>query len=126
MIEKIILMVFDNNQDLLVKIKSILEPNHYKVLNAPNGKNAIQKLKLYTKLPDLILTSMLLNDMSGFELLEIVSLNEDWNHIPFMFLSSIIKSNESMFGTLNIFDEYFFMPLDENNLLNTLNLKIEK
>lgn len=56
------------------------------VIHVKNGKQALAEL--HTDLPDLVISAMHLEDMTGTELVQTMRMDSDFNDVPFMLISS--------------------------------------
>jgi PAS domain S-box-containing protein len=61
-------------------MKRMLEGEHWSVREAENGRDGIQKLK--EERPDVILLDLLMPEMNGFEFLDAIRQQPDWQSIP--------------------------------------------
>ena len=60
----------------------------FNIYSAVNGREAIKKLKSLKKVPDLIVSDVMMDSLDGFSLMEIISNNSSYKHIPVIFLSA--------------------------------------
>lgn len=69
-----------------MNIKLLLQFHDYEVWTAQNGVEALNLLVKYETLPDPIISDIIMPKMNGYDLLQKVAENSDWNHIPFIFV----------------------------------------
>lgn len=69
-----------------MKLRDELAEN-YNVYVSDNGVNALQMLKSSPK-PDLILSDVMMDRMDGFEFYRVVSKDENYSAIPFIFITA--------------------------------------
>lgn len=83
---RVVLVVEDEfvNRELL----GFILKNDYEVLYAENGKQALEIIKENKKLLSLVLLDLLMPEMNGFELLEILKGDEELAKIPVIVLTS--------------------------------------
>ena len=67
-------------------LKKSLETHHFKVLEALNGKEALQKVQKGK--PGLILLDLMMPEMDGFEFAEKLRENKDWLDIPVVVITA--------------------------------------
>ena len=79
-------MVSEDNKELLFLLKNELE-THYNLYLASNGVEAINILDNKPHI-DLILSDVMMPKMDGFEFLEYIGKNKNYNTIPFIFLTA--------------------------------------
>lgn len=112
----VVLIVEDNNE-LRAFIKSQLQP-FYSILEAENGK---QGLEIATnKLPDLIISDIMMPLMDGIELLDTVKNSTETSHIPVILLTAK-SSVESKIEGLNYGADYYITkPFDTDFLMASI------
>ena len=88
-------LVIDDEKDLVMIIKDILETNGYNVLTAYNGFDGI---KMSKKKPDLIILDVMMPDIDGFNVCNLIRDNID---CPILFLS--FTSTFNPFKSISIF-----------------------
>lgn len=117
-----ILLVEDNKQ-LRKFIKDLLKED-YKVLEAENGKVALTKAK--KEAPDLIISDVIMPEMTGTELCSAVKGELKTSHIPMILLTSRSSLIYKIDGLERGADDYISKPfninefkLKVNNLLQT-------
>ncbi|MBY9015385.1 MAG: response regulator [Candidatus Lokiarchaeota archaeon] len=123
---KPLILVVEDNLDLLYNLKILLESNKYNPLTAKNGKEAIEILYNLEKIPDVIISDILMPEMDGYEFFKVISNEPRWNRIPFLFLSARSNPKEIRFGKLLGVDGYLTKPFDERDLLAILSGKITR
>lgn len=85
-----ILVVDDQPQN--IRLIGTLLREHYNLLIADNGPKAIETAR--GKLPDLILLDIMMPDMSGFEVCEILKSDEQTREIPIIFLTAKTETED--------------------------------
>jgi DNA-binding response OmpR family regulator len=87
-------LIVDDTPDLQENIKEILEMEGYTISQAVNGRDALKVLQQIS--PDLIITDLLMPEMSGFDLIARVRENAAWNSIVILVYSAMpTQENES-------------------------------
>src|SRR6185437_11226726 len=84
--KKSILIVEDNSEMayyLHLKLKDT-----YSIRIASNGIEALEKLRSKDALPDFIISDIMMDEMDGYTLAEIISQDNNFNYIPFLFLTA--------------------------------------
>jgi DNA-binding response OmpR family regulator len=117
--KKTILLVEDN-EEFREYIREILE-EEYNILEFANGKAAL--LHMEKEIPDLIISDVMMPEMDGLELCEIVKTNETTNHIPIILLTAKSSTDSEIEGLANGADSYITKPFSTKILkLNIVNL----
>lgn len=127
--KKIILLVEDNDDLRNFLAKSLSDS--YEVLSAINGKEAYD-IAIH-KLPDLIITDIMMPVMDGFTFAEKIVANIHTNHIPIIFLTAKDKPEDQIKGVDSGAVDYIVKPFSIiylqskiKNLLNTMRLQQDK
>ena len=123
---KPIILVVEDNVDLLYNLNLLLESNNYTPITAKNGKEAIKILSTLGKIPDIIISDIMMPEMDGYEFFKAISNEPRWNRIPFLFLSARTTPKDIRFGKLLGVDDYITKPFDEKDLLATLSGRIAR
>ncbi|MBP7652703.1 response regulator [Candidatus Dependentiae bacterium] len=114
---KFVLMVDDSI--LIHKLLSqVLKENNYGVLEAFNGKEAIEILK--TSKPDIIITDIEMPEMNGYDFCKAVKQNSETEHLPVIILSSLKGGIDIDRGFDAGANDYLTKPIDNEELLNRL------
>jgi CheY-like chemotaxis protein len=119
---KTILAVDDEN-DVLVIIKSALTSEGYKVATASNGYDALaiaQDAK-----PDLIILDLMMPEMDGFEVLASLRENEATMHIPIIALTGLSERGKIREALDKGFDYYIVKPFEYLDLISKVKIAIE-
>ena len=82
---KKILLIVDDNKDIRDYIYSCFE-NEFKILSAENAEDALNMAQ--KQLPDIIISDVMMDGISGIELCRKIKQNEDTNHIPIILLTA--------------------------------------
>lgn len=107
------ILIVEDNIDLLSSIKDSLEP-YYNILCALNGKEALAILNKC--LVDLIISDIMMDQIDGYELLELIRKNDNYRTIPFVFLTSKSGVIEEIRGLSNGAIDYIQKPFSMDSL----------
>jgi DNA-binding response OmpR family regulator len=109
-------MIVDDDQDILFSIKSGLEQknNDYEISTVKSGFECLNSLK-NDKLPDLILLDILMPEMSGWEVYNLIKENDQWKDIHIVFLTARTDEIARDFGCF-LADDYINKPIDIREL----------
>ena len=88
------ILVVDDEEDALVPLSNILRRAQYAVITTTKGEEAIALSK--QKLPDLIILDILLPDIDGGSVAEILSQEPSTAGIPIIFLTGILSKEEEL------------------------------
>lgn len=112
--EKKILLVDDDAVNLKI-LANILDNNGYSIMQASGGLEAVKMAKNFH--PDLIILDIVMPDIDGGEVANILKNNPSTKNIPIIFLSSLIKREEERYSSKK--DGIFLMskPYDRDELI---------
>lgn len=115
------ILVVDDSKMILAVISGLL--SDYTVYTADSGAKALEFFE--TQHPDLILLDLIMPEMTGTELLQIVKADKDLCHIPVVFLTGSEDSqNEAYAFELGAVD-YIHKPVDSVVLLARVKMHLE-
>jgi len=123
---KPLIFIVEDNADIVFNLKLSLESNNFKVESANNGKEALNILSDTKKVPDLILSDIMMPEMDGYELFRTVSNDNRLNEIPFIFLTAKASPEDIRFGKLLGVDDYLTKPINEKDLLAVIKGKLSR
>lgn len=108
-----LILLIEDNWDVLEYLKSILEKN-YKIEFARNGEEGIAVA--IEKIPDLIISDVVMPKMDGYKVLETIKENEKTSHIPFILLTAKIAQQDKLDGLTLGADAYLSKPFNKEEL----------
>lgn len=86
--EKKIILIVDDDQDLVRSYQLILEHENFEVQTAPNSKEGI--VKLTSKMPDLIILDIMMDStLEGYRMLNTLKNNDIYKKIPVIMISAM-------------------------------------
>lgn len=114
------ILVIDDEKDLAMIIKDALESNGYKVLTANNGFDGIE---LSRKNPDLIILDIMMPDIDGFSLCNLIRDNVD---CPIIFLSAKDSEQDKIKGLAIGGDDYITKPFSLKELVSRVKAHLRR
>lgn len=121
------LLVVEDEPHLLLGIREILQLDEYDVVTALNGKMGLEVLeKIGDKLPDLIVSDIMMPVMSGIKFLEEVRKKDEWISIPFIFLTARGEKEDVQRGKKLGVDDYLIKPFDADELLVAVDSRLRR
>ena len=103
-------LVVEDNAEMRHYIRSILSDT-YTVVEASDGKNALQVLK--TQTVDLILSDLMMPEMNGLQLAKAVKADINISHIPIIILTAKTSRDSQLESFRSGVDDYVTKPFDE-------------
>lgn len=118
------ILVVEDQKEVREDIVDILESADYCVLAAECGGHALEISK--SKLPDLVISDIMMPGMNGYELLENFQSNPILQNIPFIFLSAKSSENDLRSGMIKGADDYITKPFRAKDLLKSIETRLAK
>ncbi|TBN03667.1 hybrid sensor histidine kinase/response regulator [Hyunsoonleella flava] len=109
--QKSTILLVEDNKQLRKFIRDLLISN-YNIIEAENGKVALKKAK--NKLPDLIVSDVIMPEMTGTELCSALKGGLKTSHIPVILLTSRSSLIYKVDGLEHGADDYISKPFDIN------------
>ncbi|MCG2616944.1 response regulator [Terrimonas sp. NA20] len=114
------ILIVEDNPELRALVKETFG-NHYRVLEAPNGEDALDLAT--TQLPDLVISDVMMPKMDGIEFCYRLKTDERTSHIPVILLTAKTTQNDQVTGLETGADMYLTKPFSTKILeLNVRNL----
>jgi DNA-binding LytR/AlgR family response regulator len=121
--DKTILLIEDD-PDVLRNLEVLLRQEKYNIIKAINGFEGVSLAK--ENIPDLIVCDILMPKMNGYEVLQALLLDPATNTIPFLFLTAKAEIKDIRKGMGLGADDYLIKPYDIDDLLNAINVRLNK
>ena len=88
------ILVVEDDEIISDNLKNLLELQNYDVKVAENGKEGIDKAYIFK--PDLVICDIMMPDITGFEVIDILSRENEFKQIPFLFLTALTDTTNSV------------------------------
>ena len=122
MMKKILLI--EDDRPLLQNIETFLEEEGFEIKVDNDGSKTMQIVKSWK--PDLIICDINLPTVSGYEIREELLKDVKLKRIPFIYLTAKVEKEDLRRGMRLGADDYIFKPFDLEDLLASINLRLEK
>ncbi len=106
-------LVVDDEERMVRFVRLNLEHDGFIVSEAFNGKQALQKLRDST--PDIILLDVMMPDLDGFEVLEMI---REMNNVPVIMLTAKGEEEDRVRGLEKGADDYISKPFSPRELVS--------
>ena len=114
-------LVAEDTDEIRRFLHSLLSP-HYRVVLASDGMIALDSLKL--SLPDLVLSDVIMPNITGIGLCNAIKSNPDWAHLPVVLLTAKADAESSIEGMKTGADAYIPKPFDPDYLLAVIDSQL--
>lgn len=116
--KKYSVLIVEDNAELLKVLDNLFSPFYF-VITAVNGKEGLDKANEYK--PDLIVSDIMMPEMSGTEMCMRIKNNIDLCHIPVILLTALNTVEQNIEGLNRGADDYISKPFNSNILLARAN-----
>ena len=116
-----ILIVEDNDELRIDMVEKLSE--HFSIAAARNGTEGLEKAK--AKVPDLIITDLIMPEMDGNQLCLELQKDEDTNHIPVFMMTVLNSSTQKVKSIKSGITTYMTKPIDFPFLIAKINSVLE-
>ena len=109
------ILIVDDELSILVPLQFLMEKEGYTVKLAQSGKEAIEKIAVLQ--PDLILLDIMLPDLDGYEIYQIIRERPEWESIRVIFLTAKNRDADIAKGLAMGADAYITKPFANSELI---------
>lgn len=120
-----VLFVEDSLQ-LLENTSLELEFRGYEVIQATDGRAALNILRTCERLPDVIISDIAMPDMDGYDLLERIRSESKWYGIPVLFITAFDSRNSIQISKELGVDDYIVKPFEVDDLIAAIENKLKR
>lgn len=117
-------LVIEDDAILKENIAELLELANFKVITASNGKIGVYEAKKH--LPDIIICDIMMPELNGYGVLQILSKDKTTKRIPFIFLTAKTEHKDIRKGMNLGADDYITKPFDESELFSAIESRLAK
>ncbi len=116
-------LVIDDENDILLIIKSALHEEGYDVATANNGYDGLALAEDAS--PDLIILDIMMPEMDGFEVLQQLKENEKTAQIPVVILTGMSSKDKIREALNKGIDYYIVKPFEYQDLVSKVKIAID-
>jgi YesN/AraC family two-component response regulator len=111
--DKPVILIVEDNMDLKKYISGNLS-GHYRILEAENGEEGLNTA--IENIPDLVISDLMMPEMSGMELCDRIKKDIRTNHIPLIMLTARADRESKLESLETGADDYIIKPFDAEEL----------
>lgn len=108
------ILIVDDEMDTLLPLKRALEMEDFKVIEAQDGIEALEKVR--AEIPDLVLLDLMLPKINGFEVCQRLKQDEATGSIPIIMLTAKGGTSDKVEGMEIGADDYVTKPFNLEEL----------
>ncbi|BBO80026.1 hypothetical protein DSCO28_05920 [Desulfosarcina ovata subsp. sediminis] len=112
------ILIVDDELSILVPLQYLMEKEGYVPKLAQSGKEAIEKIAEFQ--PALILLDIMLPDLDGYEIYQIIRQQPKWNTIRIIFLTAKNRDADIAKGLAMGADDYITKPFSNHQLMEKI------
>ena len=118
--QKVILFIDD--EKICHTLVELIIPNftEHKLVGAFNGKEAIKLAKIYSKELSLVLSDIMLPDINGYEVYDVLRKDTRFANIPFVFQSGQEDQEEELRKNMSEDVKILYKPYKQEELLKII------
>lgn len=118
------ILLIEDDETLSQNVTELLSISDYDVLTAKDGRQGVNIAR--KELPDLIICDIMMPELDGYGVYEILRRNRDTRTIPFIFMSVMADPHEVRRGMNMGADDYLTKPFEEQDLLEAIRNRLAK
>ncbi|MDR0442832.1 MAG: response regulator [Treponema sp.] len=125
MIDKIPTVLVVDDVEMNVMILEEILKDDYHIITASNGREALEKLRAAHTLPKIILLDLMMPEMTGLELFEILQKDKSFKRIPVIFITAANDSESELLaaGAVDFIEKPFLPEIVKLRVKNQIELK---
>jgi putative two-component system response regulator len=118
------ILIVEDHDILREGLQILLESEGYRVITAPQGKDALRQMNIAA--PDLILSDISMPEMDGYEFYDRVRARPEWMAIPFIFLTARGDRADVLTSKKLGVEDYLIKPVDRLELVSSIRSRLER
>jgi DNA-binding response OmpR family regulator len=118
------ILVIEDELSVRENLIDLLEANKYEVLSAENGIVGIDIA--FEQIPDLIICDVMMPEINGHEVLDVLRATKTTQMIPFIFLTALGDMQSIRKGFELGADDYLIKPYESDILLEAIQTRLER
>jgi EAL domain-containing protein (putative c-di-GMP-specific phosphodiesterase class I)/DNA-binding response OmpR family regulator len=124
MSERPVLLIADDNEDVLLLLRTYLRPLDCEVLMARDGEEALALAQ--TRLPQVVLLDVMMPKRSGWEVCQALKAMQRTSHIAVVLVTGRGEVKDRLTGIQVGADDYLVKPFDRNEVVKRVRALLER
>jgi CheY-like chemotaxis protein/DNA-binding transcriptional ArsR family regulator len=118
------ILVIDDQREVRENIVELLEISGHRVIEAVDGIDGIRKAK--AQLPDLVLCDIMMPELDGYGVAEVLGSQAETASIPLVFLTAKSDAEDFRKGLAKGAVDYITKPFESHVLIETVEMRLKK
>lgn len=118
------ILLVDNDKELLDYYSNILQMHGFETLSFTNPLQAYQAIESFQA--DLIVLDLYMPECSGVDLAKVIRQNDDFAHIPIVFLSGEIDIGTQLSAMDLGGDDFLMKPIEPDYFIQAVNARVKR
>ncbi len=118
------ILIIEDQQAVRENIAELLELAGHRVLQAENGIEGIRMAKSH--LPDLVLCDIMMPELDGYGVAEVLGRQPETSNIPLVFLTAKADAADFRKGLAKGAVDYISKPFESHELLETIEMRLKR
>lgn len=118
------ILIIEDDMELHETIGTLLKLEGYNIISATNGEEGIELAREH--LPDIIVCDIMMPEKSGIDVISALHSDKNTELIPFIFLTAKAELKDIRKGMLMGADDYITKPFNNEDLLRSIEIRLEK
>lgn len=118
------ILIIEDDTVMRENTAEILQLANYEVITSDNGKSGLEKAIFFK--PDLIICDILMPELDGYGVLQIMMRNKKLQGIPLIFMSAKTKHEDIRRGMDLGASDYITKPFEESELLSAIASRLKR
>jgi two-component system, cell cycle response regulator DivK len=115
------ILIAEDNPTNMKLIRDVLIFSGYEIIEAYNGKDALDKIRQNKDIIDLILMDLQLPEIHGLELIKIIKSDDSTKHLTIFVISAYVQESDVKKALKAGCNNYITKPINLEDFLNNIN-----
>ena len=116
--ESVEVLIVEDSNTQAEKLRYLIAGKGYQVRIAGNGRIALDAM--LERVPDIVLSDIVMPEMDGYQLCQAIKINPQWQHVPVILVTSLTDSKDIIRGLECGADNFIRKPYSEDYLLTRI------
>lgn len=123
-LEKIKVLIADDDKNVITIIRDSLEPDRFEILEAYNGKETLGVV--FAESPDILILDIMMPEMDGYRVCEELKMHDSTRNLPIVILSAKTSVEDKLKAMELGIDDYLVKPFDPRELKARIKMRLRQ